>query len=164
MRKMMIAGGLLALVLASACGRDDKGSGTPSSKSTEGASAAGLDVSLSPTGQADVYITDDKGKRIDASGATGRVELPDGKSVPLTPSDGGRLTAPLGEHARDRSHGCDATVRVTPRTGGERIARLDMCRGMGPGQQRGPGQMRPGDHGMEGGEMGHGEQGGGSGS
>lgn len=152
MWKLMLRGSLAA-VLAAGCAKDKNKTGTPPPAPTASAKS-GLDVSLNDTGQADVYITDEQGNRVDASGATGRIELPDGSDVPLTPSDGGRrLTAPLGEHMRDTSRGCGATVRVTPPSGGgERVARLDMCRG------RGPGQVGPGMGHGEGGEMGGGMQ------
>lgn len=122
MRTLMIGAALLAVGFATAC-RDDKTAGQAPAKQAQ----SGLNASVTPTGQADVYITDDKGTRIDATGATGRVEFSDGRSVPLTPSDGGHMTAPLGDHARNQGHGCEAIVRVTPRGGGERVARLDMC-------------------------------------
>lgn len=155
-RKKLIVSALLSVALVAGCRRDEsKGSGAPSPKTTEPtqpttpSASAGLDVALTPTGQADVYMLDENGRRIDPRGATGRVELPDGTAVPLTPSDKGRLTAPLGEHAREPRHGCNAIVRVTPATGSERTATLDMCRGMG---RRGAGHM---GHGMEGMEDNH---------
>lgn len=117
MRMFMISAALLFAGLSTACGRDDK-----SSKSS-----GGLAVSVTPTGRADVALTDEKGKPVDTSGATGRVEFSDGRSVPLTPSEGGRMSAPLGEHMRSHQDDCDATVRVTPRGGRERVARLDVC-------------------------------------
>lgn len=160
MWKLMITSGVLAAALAGGCAKDkDKTAGTPPPAAATATTPAksGLDVALSDTGQADVYVTDDKGNRIPANGATGRVELPDGSNVPLTPSDGGeRLTAPLGAHMNDSGHGCGATVHVVPPGGAERVARLDMCRGRGPGRM-GPGMGEHGEHGG-GGEMGGGMQ------
>lgn len=154
MWKLMILSGALAAALAGGCAKDKDKTGAPAPASAPTATTpvkSGLDVGLTDTGQADVYVTDEKGNRVDASGATGRVELPDGQNVPLTPSDGGRrLTAPLGEHMNDTSHGCGATVHVTPPGQPERVARLDICRGRGPGQM-GPG-MGHGEHGEMGGD------------
>jgi hypothetical protein len=155
MHKMMIVGTVITAALWAGCSKDkDPATGTSSTGTTEpgtnNGAKTGLDVSVTPSGQADVYVTDDKGNRVNGDGATGRVELPDGSSVPLTPSDGGaHMTAPLGGHDSHAKHGCDATVRVTPRNGPERVARLDMCRGMGRGRM-GPGETE------RGGEMGHG--------
>jgi len=163
MRKMMIVGTVITAALWAGCSKDqDPRTGTSSIGTTAlGANAGGktgLDVSVTPNGQADVYVTDDKGNRVNGDGATGRVDLPDGSSVPLTSANGGEhMTAPLGDHESHAKHGCDATVRVTPRNGPERVARLDMCRGMDRGRM-GPGETEHGGemHGMEHGAMGSG--------
>lgn len=146
MRTMMIMSGIVAASLWTGCSKDkDPASGTSSTTTAApGSSNTGLDVSVTPSGVADVYITDEKGNRINGSGATGRVDLPDGSSVPLTPTEGGEhMTAPLGSHESHAKYGCNATVHVTPRNGAERMARVDMCAGM-EGGHMGPSEMEHG--------------------
>jgi hypothetical protein len=153
MLKMMIVGTVISTALWAGCSKDkDTAGGTGSRAGTNSVSETGLDVSVTPSGQANVYVMDENGHRVSGNGATGRVDLPDGSSVPLTPADGGdHMIAPLGDHESHVKSGCDATVRVTPRNGRERVARLDMCRGMDRGRM-GPGEREPG------GEMGPGAE------
>ncbi len=145
MQNMMLVSSVIAAALSAGCAKDKAPEANPT-PSTNG--STGLDVSVTPSGKADVYVTDDKGNRVSGNGATGRVELSDGTSVPLALSDGGaHMTAPVGDHASHEKSGCNATVHVTPRNGPERVARLDMCRGM-DGRRMGPGMEHGGEMGM----------------
>lgn len=105
-----------------------------------------VDVAVTPQGEAQVTLKDDKGKAIATKDATGRVELANGQSVPLTPdADGTMLRAPLASHMGDAAK-CQATVRVQTR-GGEQTKQLDLCeehRRHGGARMQGPENMGPG--------------------
>jgi hypothetical protein len=151
---------ILAATLA-ACSKDASKAAPVTSSA-----AAALDVAVTPTGEAQVSLTDDKGQPAPTAGVTGRVELADGDTVPLTPAEDGKtLTAPLAEHFEKPGHGCMAKVRVTMPGGAERSTEIDLCRehakhrgGAGhPGEPHGPGGMGPGGMGSGGMEHGRGD-------
>ena len=140
---------LLLLVLAAAmaaCKSNEPPSTAPSAKS--------VDVEITPSGEAQVTLKDDKGQLVAGNDVTGRVEFADGQTVPLTPdADGKMLRAPMGAHMEDAKR-CMADFRVKMRGGAEHTKQVDLCRAhaghghdkMGPGMNRGPGNM-PGGHG-----------------
>ena len=144
---------LLLLVLPAAlaaCKSNDRSSTTSAAKS--------VDVAITPTGEAQVTLKDDKGQLVAANGVTGNVEFADGQAVPLTPdADGRMLRAPMGAHMEDAGR-CMANFRVKMRGGAEHTSQVDLCRAhaghghdkMGPGMKGGPGNM-PAGPGMPGG-------------
>ena len=125
-------------------------------KSNEPASAASsaksVDVEITPSGEAQVTLKDDKGQLVASNDATGKVEFADGQAVPLIPdADGRMLRAPMGAHMEDAGR-CIADFRVRMRGGAEHTKQVDLCRAhaghghdkMGPGMNRGPGTMTGG--------------------
>jgi hypothetical protein len=116
--------------------------------------AKAVDVAITPTGEAQVTLKDDKGQLVAASDVTGKVELADGQTIPLTPdADGKMLRAPMGAHMGDTRH-CMANVRVKMPGGAEHVKQVDLCREHArhghdkpePGMRGGHGDM-PGGHG-----------------
>lgn len=135
-----------------ACKSNEPSSATPAAKT--------IDVVITPTGEAEVTLNDDKGRLMASNDVTGKVEFADGQTVDLTPdADGRRLRAPMGTHMKNAG-GCMASFRVKTRGGVERSKQVDLCQahaGHGhntmapgmqgrPGMQGGPGNM-PSGHG-----------------
>lgn len=132
-----------------ACKSNETSSTTSAAKS--------VDVAITPTGEAQVTLKDDKGQLVAANGVTGNVAFADGQAVPLTPdADGKMLRAPMGAHMEDAGR-CMADFRVKMRGGAEHTKQVDLCRAhaghghgkMGPGTQGGPSMQ--GSAGMQGG-------------
>ena len=130
-----------------------------SEPSSTTSAAKSVDVAITPTGEAQVTLKDDRGQLVAANGVTGNVEFADGQAVPLTPdADGRMLRAPMGAHMEDSGR-CMAAFRVKMRGGAEQTKQVDLCRAhaghghdkMGPGMEGGPGmQGGPGMHGGHG--------------
>ena len=148
---------VLLAAAAAACSKDSDKASTKVS-----AAAPAFDVEITPTGEAVVSFEDENGQPVPARGATGRIELADGDTVPLTPDgDGQIMTAPLGAHLGATGHGCMATVRVTMPDGVGRSKDVDLCREHArhgtpaghPGEGgHGRGSMGPGMEGRHGGD------------
>lgn len=123
-------------------------SNEPSSATT---SARAVDVAITPTGEAQVTLKDDRGQLVASNDVTGKVEFADGQSIALTPDvDGRMLRAPMGAHMENVG-GCMAVFRVQMRGRAEATRQVDLCQAhaghghnmMGTGTQGMPGGHGP---------------------
>lgn len=91
--------------------------------------APAVDVALTSQGDAEVSLTDEKGNAVSARRVTGRVELPSGETIPLSPDGDGRvLRGAMGHKAAQQEHGCTAKVHITMPDGAQRTSSFDMCK------------------------------------
>lgn len=115
--------GLLLATSAAACKTTSKE--TP----TTAPVAPALDVTVSPSGEAKVSLSDENGRPVSSKGVTGHVELAGGGNLTLTPDpDGLALRATLGDAGTMSEHGCMAKIHVTMPGGATRTQAVNLCR------------------------------------